>query len=495
MPLSALLALFITTWTGPDQAVWWDRVFPKEWGLDASLATMAALVTLAVTLGRWVSWRVGREGGATLGVRKVFARGAMVLDALVLVGFAAIARGFGWAECAEAWAGGSDRLLLVESLTLAPYFAMQLAVWWGLHAAETALRPLRKAGPLATVVRHARRTFGMVLPPALLFAAGQDALTFLRPDLAHRGDAPLVATALMGLAMLGLAPTLVRLAWPCRPLPAGPLRDRLERLAARCRFRCTEILVWDTGMTVVNAGVTGATPWFRYVVLSDLLVERLDPREAEAVFGHEVGHIAHRHLRDIALFFLLASGPVALAAWGIDRLGLDEVPRQALSAAGLILGIVIGFGAVSRRLERQADLFGARCVSCGRPDCPPHLDPDGDPGVGDGTADLCPVGIRTFANALISVATINGTPRNAGSWRHGSIAQRVAFLEHLEGRSDADRRFQNRLRWQRLGLGLLLVSSLVIAWRVGALDTTGTAAKSSVGRRGPGLEEIRTTRL
>ena len=113
----------------------------------------------------------------------------------------------------------------------------------------------------------------------------------------------------MGLLVLVLSPLFVRLAWPTRPLPPGPLRDRLERLARRFGFRCTDILVWDTGQVMVNAGVTGALPWFRYVLLTDALIESLSPLEIAAVFGHEIGHIAHRHL-------LLSSGSSSWGAWG-----------------------------------------------------------------------------------------------------------------------------------------------------------------------------------
>ena len=110
------------------------------------------------------------------------------------------------------------------------------------------------------------------------------------------------------------SPLFVRLAWPTRTLPPGPLRQRLERLASRVGFRCTDILVWDTGHVLVNAGVTGALPWFRYVLLSDALIESLTPAEVAAVFGHEVGHIAHRHLLYFGFFFLGSLGVMALVA-------------------------------------------------------------------------------------------------------------------------------------------------------------------------------------
>jgi len=59
---------------------------------------------------------------------------------------------------------------------------------------------------------------------------------------------------------------------------------------------------------------------------------------------------------------------------------------------------------------------------------------------------LCPVGIRIFANALVNVASLNGMELRTRSWRHGSISRRIAFLESLEGRSEAERRFQVEVR-------------------------------------------------
>src|SRR5262249_13913583 len=65
------------------------------------------------------------------------------------------------------------------------------------------------------------------------------------------------------------------------------------------------------------------------------------------------------------------------------------------------------FGFLSRRCERQADLYGASTVST-----------------------------DAFINALEKVAAINGIPRDrAGnwllSWQHPTIAQRVEFLQAM----------------------------------------------------------------
>src|SRR5262249_37034915 len=186
--------------------------------------------------------------------------------------------------------------------------------------------------------------------------------------------------------VLVLSPSFVRLAWPTRPLPPGPLRDRLEHLAKRFGFRCTDILVWDTGNVLVNAGVTGAVPWFRYVLLTDALIDSMNPLEIAAVFGHEIGHIAHRHLYFLGFFALGSLGVMAVLLKVIDGyvvyvptfvmpsgpwgLNLVAILQSVLGVLSLGLYFLLVFGHLSRRFERQADVFGCRTVSCGQSDCP-----------------------------------------------------------------------------------------------------------------------------
>ena len=243
--------------------------------------------------------------------------------------------------------------------------------------------------------------------------------------------------AFMGLLVLVLSPLFVRLAWPTHPLPPGPLRDRLEHLAKRYGFRCTDILVWDTGHVLVNAGVTGALPWFRYVLLTDALIENLNPLEVAAVFGHEIGHIAHRHLFYLGFFSVGSLGVMALLLKVIDAYLMPIPPlllpiargdstlvsilQSALGLLSLALYFLLVFGHVSRRFERQADVFGCRTVSCGHSDCPPHTDPDSPSGGTPAMVPLCPVGIRIFANALANVAALNGMEhgmRSMAAWEH-----------------------------------------------------------------------------
>ena len=123
-----------------------------------------------------------------------------------------------------------------------------------------------------------------------------------------------IEIAALGTLVLMISPVFVWLAWPTRSLPSGPLRRRLERTASRLGFRFTDVLVWDTGGMMVNACVTGILPGFRYVLLSDALLESLTPLEVAAVFGHEIGHVAHRHFLYFAFFFVGSLGVLSLLA-------------------------------------------------------------------------------------------------------------------------------------------------------------------------------------
>jgi STE24 endopeptidase len=442
-----------------------------------------------VLLGLLGGWRLRRRLAKNnlISVRSRLNRWDRALSVLSLVLFGVALYALDWPLVVEHGFGLQGAVLLDEALILLPFLVYQVAGWLGLAPVEAALRsqagPARAWGRL--LVRRARSSFGLVVPAALAFALMLDGLRTLWPASDQDPTVHLAGLAVMGASVLALAPALVRLAWPTASMPPGPLRDRLTQLARRLGFRYTDILVWDTDHTLVNAGVTGALPWFRYVLLTDTLIETLDDEQIEAVFGHEVGHVAHRHLAYFGFFFLASMGLMALVGQGVSWV-VDSVPGLAALAddaswswtvdlgAGVgwllvfLAYVLLVFGFLSRRFERQADVYGCRAVSCGRPDCPPHGTTIS--GLAATPLALCPTGIQTFAAALTRVAFLNGMEPRAGSWRHGSIRDRVAFLEGLAGHPEHERRFQSRVRLLRIGLTLGLLATLAVAIATGALE-------------------------
>jgi STE24 endopeptidase len=287
--------------------------------------------------------------------------------------------------------------------------------------------------------------------------------TWVQPGISETAWFQAVTLSLLAISILVLSPWLLMRIFDVRPLPAGPLRDRLEAAARRLKFRYTKILLWNTRKNVANALVTGLFPIPRYVLLSDCLIENLSPEEVEAVFGHEVGHVKHLHM-PLFLVFLTCSVTIfaMIGNWLMPMLGLAEVDWQALflgttssygtwtaELAGLVaIGgyLFLVFGFLSRRCERQADIYGARAMSCAQHACTGHDGLELPPNA----KHLCPTGIRTFISALEKVAYLNGIRRDKHSWRHGSIARRVDYLDGLLKDPSCEPRFQRRmtfLRW------------------------------------------------
>jgi STE24 endopeptidase len=449
------------------------------------------VVTVSFIVGRRIAALARRRGGTVARCRQLLVRWGRLLDGSIVLLYVWLLYGRDWPRVVESGLVPWRMVVIDEALILVPYLVFQLLSWWGLSGAEVALRagPSGRRGFGAAarwLIRRARQSFGLVLPAALVFAVAQD---LARRYWATAFNSPLFqlgGLAVMGATVLVLAPALVRLAWPARRLAPGPLRDRLQQLAARLGFRYTDILIWDTDRSAVNAGVTGALPFFRYVLLTDALIETLDERQVEAVFGHEVGHIAHRHLSYFGFFFVGSMGIMALVGQGfsalteglLDRMGqLDGSGSSwawalelAASAGWLVvfLGyVLLVFGYLSRRFERQADVYGCRAISCGQLECPPHSDPVAP---GCPTLPLCPTGIHTFASALELVARLNGMQPGARSWRHGSIQDRVTFLHGLVGSPAQEHRFQRRVQLLRATLAIGLLSALAAALATGALD-------------------------
>jgi STE24 endopeptidase len=312
---------------------------------------------------------------------------------------------------------------------------------------------------------HLRHHLGVVLVPLFLLVSIQDVVVLFFERSPGRATAELVA-AIVGLAgILTLAPLFLRILWRAQPLPPGPLRTRLDALSRRLKFRSSDILIWNTHGAVINAAVAGILPWPRYVLLSDALLTHLNSEEVEAVFGHEVGHVRHHHLWFFIAFLLGSMSFLVMALSALTPIAELVIGRGAAThvyamAQGLILpsaclalyfGIFFGF--LSRRFERQADIFGCRAVSRAAMGCDESsmisLRRDDPP--------LCREGIQIFVQALEKIAALNGAIREARSWRHFSIAKRVEFLKALAERPELDQSFQRVV----LLLKVLVVASLI----------------------------------
>ena len=311
---------------------------------------------------------------------------------------------------------------------------------------------------LSLQIRH---NLLIVMPPMILLMLHQ-LLTSLVPDTKeYEAWLPALGFLLM-IGALVCIPWLLRAFLGLKPLPPGPLRDRLEATARRLGFRYSNVLVWDTRHSVANAMVTGFVPWVRYIVLTDRLIDELSPDEIEAVFGHEVGHVKYLHMPTYVLFclisLLIVAGVTAYLQEKLREVAMQAWVQRALSEWGEYAGtlelglnvvailivaayIFFIFGFLSRRCERQADLYGCRTVSC-----------------------------EAFVSALEKVADVNGIPRDrAGnwfmSWQHPTIGERIDFLRRASLDPGLEPRFHASLRVMKWGLvGTLGLVVALLFW-------------------------------
>jgi len=350
-----------------------------------------------------------------------------------------------------------------EVVILCPFVAALILSWlleyplyrtmWARIARQQALAglPVRTGWTLGEFlgynVRH--HLLFVAVPVGLILLLG-DGLRLLHPYWpAPWADGVTVGGSLASAGAVFLcAPLLIVRIWRTEPLPAGRLRDDLQRLCRDMKLRCRDLLIWRSGGMIANAGVMGLIGKVRYVLLSDALLEQMDEREIRSIFAHEAGHIVSHHLFYAMLFALssvtLCSAAVELLAAG---LALEWWAGQLLTLAALMATWGLGFGWISRRFERQSDVTAAWLSAVEGPR------PDGR---------ITPEGAVIFARALEDVARINGVSPRQWNWRHGSIASRVGYVMWLGSTAGTRAAADRTARRIKLALWAAAVASAVI---------------------------------
>lgn len=376
-------------------------------------------------------------------------------------------------------------------ITLPSYIAW-LGLYWAQYPADVAHReqiivhhldlalPVRQPPDLRQYLDHHLRTGpGMLLLPVLTVMTLRDVVSVI---LHVSGITPSLALQngiVLGTMALGFAlfPILLVRILRTSPLPEGPLRARLELLASRAGVRIAKVLVWNTGNSMANAMVTGVLPRFRYVLISDFLLESLDDEHIEAVFAHELGHVVHRHL---AWYLPFVVSMAVLTGW-LDfplRYIRAKLPGPVMLGDALelvvgvvaLIGIFLLWGMLSRRFERQADVFAAR--SLGEVTAPARVESQEEGEIpGDMREEpvrrpplksvVAMFGATLFSDALRKVALLNNMPITGRNFTHGSIQSRLSALQGIAQRPENTPAFDARMRRVRALLVLTILAGLV----------------------------------
>jgi Zn-dependent protease with chaperone function len=223
----------------------------------------------------------------------------------------------------------------------------------------------------------------------------------------------------LGLLMVFM-PRLIQSWWGCEPFPATEKAEALRGFLAEKGFRYRHMLKWPIFEgRMLTAGIMGLVPRYRYILITESLMELLDLEELKAVVAHEMGHAKYRHLLFYLLFFLgfmvvsfglfdiflyfLAAHP-----WFMDLLQREDGKGAGLFYLFLSLPVLLTMlvyfryvmGFFMRHFERQADLYSAQSLG----------------------------GPRRIISSLEKIAVLSGRIRDLPSWHHFSIRERVGFL-------------------------------------------------------------------
>jgi Zn-dependent protease with chaperone function len=369
--------------------------------------------------------------------RKLFLRGHFrVASALYAalnwsppVLFAVALCGAGWSTTLTRWFGAAPSITgwpgPVVFVALVPYVAYTLlAIDARVRVGDS------REHAIARARRFQTRMFFAGLAPLVLFIGAAWLIgtsATLRAHIEYVGLWGATFAALALAAAIAFLPWVLRNTWDTRPMPSGSTRELLERFASAAKFRCRELLVWNTGQQMANAAVVGVGANRRVVLFSDALLAQLPPRELLSVFAHEIGHVARHHV-------------LSFIAWALALfIGLDVTLSKFVaggewvayaSLAGTLVVWYLGFGFLSRRAELEADLYSIEL-----------------------TGDL---------DGMIGALELVGSPHTRGitSWRHFSTEQRVAFLRRAALEPQIATRLKQRMRrvaWLGVALAVIAV--------------------------------------
>ncbi len=135
-----------------------------------------------------------------------------------------------------------------------------------------------------------------ILLPWFLLSGIADIINVLPFDLPKRflsttaGEITYFLVFLFAIAIVG--PVMIQKFWRCKPLEIGYYRSQIEELSRKAGVEYANILYWPIfGGKMITAAVMGLIKKFRYILVTQGLLQMLEPEEIDAVIAHEIGHV------------------------------------------------------------------------------------------------------------------------------------------------------------------------------------------------------------
>ncbi len=274
--------------------------------------------------------------------------------------------------------------------------AMLVPAWLGRPAIAAISFPViaRVRGVTWTRADIVMQTFwsiALLLVPLLFSMIGFGALLDSEP---RRGVAWLFA------AMVGLRLCHAQLRRTTQLSPeavtTGELRDRIFGLAEKAGVKLNQIYLFAAGKgKLANAFAMSNNN----VIVTDYLLEHMSKREIDAIMGHELARLKHKHPVQLARVFLLtlAIPMVALLFYSAAR-DFSHIHGPDLTGTAFLLPLsfpiaLLAMSFVSRRFERVADSGAVELA--------------GDP--------------EALISALAKLSRLNHIPTSWGRWTQGTV--------------------------------------------------------------------------
>jgi len=451
-----IIALLIyTTYYPPDQ--------PYFQGMDAAMLALFLIMVFAAFTRiqfRRIEKRIGRETFLQLDHRF---SSALTRHAILAIGFFTFSIYGLNLTLFTAKIPFASSFPTIEALICLSLFLLYMVIVW--ICAWFPYDKLYHNGISLRAYVSSQISFSIpVVLPWLLISGASDILQALPFELPQKlletptGQILFFLFFLLAVALMG--PAMIQKFWRCRPLEPGPVRQRIENLSRRAGFTFANIVYWPIlGGRMITAGVMGLIRPFRYLMITEALLEYLSPEEVDAVVAHEIGHVRKKHLQFYLFFFagyMLISYTlfdlILIAILYIPQLyplmeqaqGRQSTATSAFFSLGTICSFLIYFryifGYFMRNFERQADAFVFTLFNSSLP----------------------------LVTTLEKIAMTSGQPANKPNWHHFSITERIHFLRKCESDrtwiSRQDKKIRRSIAIYLIGILLIGALGYTLNW-------------------------------
>lgn len=350
-----------------------------------------------------------------------------------------------------------SKIPTIQAMIFIALFIFYLSIIWA-YAHETYQRLYSETISKRTYIWSNISFSVPILLPWILLSGVSDlihALPFNAPkQFLSTTEGQVIYFMVFLLVVAIVSPAMIQRFWRCTPLEEGSQRRQIEFLCRKAKIEYANILHWPIfGGRMITAGVMGLIKKFRYILVTDGLLQYLEPDELEAVIAHEIGHVKKRHLLFYLLFFsgymLISYATFDLIIYTIvftepllrfiTNLGFDQSTLTSVLFSLIIILIFLIyfrfiFGYFMRNFERQADGYVYSLFDNAKP----------------------------LISTLEKIALTSGQPPDRPNWHHYSIKERITYLQNCEADRTVTIRHDRKLQKSMAIylLGMLLVAGI-----------------------------------